>query len=328
MTPDFPRITKWLAESDLDEKHAAYDFKFSDPIAPAFEYFLGLETVPGHEEKLQGIITSCKGPPKRNAHLVNWAAFCAELGAIYLLGDRLALPIVGLDQPSPRSPTRNCDVTAEVKGRFKFFEVKRRSTEDLQIPPPLLTQRLSELDLPYKLSIQLIKRDYDCHDLDKKLQLLQEHLDFYCDDENRDLWHPCSEFPPSFGGGAFRVEFLDGALDGTTNNGFAEHVDPMSPDEVSSWLLETGKLGRDGGPMIPMAQQAAAQGADYLMSRVEPEGSWTEFVEEVFPNARPIGSRAFSVDDPALDGLHGIILFSRYDNFFIINSAAADHALL
>lgn len=324
MTQDFPRITKWRSESDLDENHAAYDFKLSDPIAPAFEFFLGLEGVPGYEEKLAEIRTRCTGPPNRNKHLVHWAAFCAELGAIYLLGGQLGLRILGLDRSSPRAPTRNCDVMAEVEGRPKYFEVKRRATEDLQIPPPLLSQRVSQLRLPYKLAIELHDSQYDCQDLETQLEKLREHLDFFDRHEDRDLWLQGDTVPPAFDAPGFSLWFHEGDPEGD----IAEHFEPMTGPELRSWLLEEGRPGRDGVPMVPKVRQAYDQGADYLISRLEPGGSWSAFVEEIFPNARPIGTGAFLVDDPALAGLQGIILFSKYDSFCIINSAAADYALL
>jgi hypothetical protein len=324
MTPDFPRITKWLAESDLDEKHAAYDFKFSDPIAPAFEYFLGLEEVPGFKEKLAEIRTSCAGQPNRNDHLVSWAAFCAELGAIHLLGGQLGLPILGLDQSSPRAPTRNCDVKAEVDGQPKYFEVKRKSSEDCQTAPHLLTDSLLSLDLPYQLSTEPGKEGYDCNGLDEHLVRLNEHVRFFRHHEDRDLWLQGDTVPPVFTSPGFSVWFREGEPEG----GIAEFFEPMTGDEIRSWLLEEGHPGRDGEPMVPKVRQARNQGADYLMCRVDPGGPWTDLVGNVFKFSCPSNSRAATVDDPALDGLHGIILFSRYDNFFIINSAAADHALL
>jgi hypothetical protein len=308
MLSNFPRVQRWLETAGLPEDHEAQGLSLSDPIVPALEYFLSLEEVPGFEERLTLLEKEPAGPPSKNTRGIKWASHCAEIGAICLLGQELGLRILGFDQRSPRAtrPDKNCDVAAEVEGSPTFFEVKRRSVEDLQIPPPLLRARLLQLDLPYSLSVEMIDPDYDCGDLDERMEEMAEHLVFMHDPDNKDLWWQGDTVPPAFPTKAFIVWFHEKDKD----FGLVEHFEPASEADIKSWLR--GKT-----------KEASEKGADYLTARVPSSGPWGDLVNECFDFATQDGPRSYSVRDAALSGLRGLILFSRYDRFCIVNDRGA-----
>lgn len=323
---DFPRVQRWLDSTPLDTNHEAKNLRPPDPILPALEYFLSLEGTPGFDGWLERLATEPVGPPNRNTRVVRWAALCAELGATCLPGRELGLPVLGFDQHSPRAsrPGSNCDLVVEVEGRPAFCEVKRRSAEDLQTPPPLVRDRLLELDLPYSLSIELLDRDYDCEDLEENLQSMEEWLAFMHDPENRLLWWPGESAPPEFSTPSFRIGFHEKG----EGRGLSEFFVPVTPADIRRWLLEPSTSTRDGSRMKPMVEQAREKGADFLMCRVEPGGPWVDLVQESFESVSPMTTRSFAVNAPRLHGLSGVVLFSRYDRFCIVHNEAGESVRL
>ena len=97
----YPKVEKLLAEQPFGPNPAAHDFALSDPIVPALEYFLSLDAVAGHGNKLDEIKKNPYETPRKNNARIQWASLCAEIGAICLLGKTLDLTIVGFDQVSP-----------------------------------------------------------------------------------------------------------------------------------------------------------------------------------------------------------------------------------
>lgn len=306
----FPRVQRWLATADLPEDHQARDLSLSDPIVPALEYFLSLQCVPGFERRFKNLEREATGPASRITGERDWASKAAELGAIRLIGRELGLPLLGFDQPSPRAAraSSDCDVVAEVEGKSTYFEVKRRSSEDLQTPPRLLRDELTKLDVPYSLSVEMHDRNYGCEDLNKILAGLSTFLDFMHEPENRDLWWGWETVPPAFPAGPFTLWFHEK----DTDSGLSEHLECDTRAALRTWLLR--KL-----------QEARGKGADYLMTRVDPAGPWGDLVVEYFGAADQDGPRTYSVTDAELDGLRGLVLFSHYDRFCIVNNQLTSH---
>ena len=131
---DFPRAQSWLRTAKLDEDHEARTLSLSDPIVPALEYFLSLQGVSGFESRRISLELEPVGPSCRITGERDWASKCAEHGGICLLGRQLGLPVLSFDESSPRAtrPRSNCDVVAEVEGTRTYFEIKRRTSEDLR----------------------------------------------------------------------------------------------------------------------------------------------------------------------------------------------------
>jgi len=242
----FPRATHWLKAAELEEGHPAKRIGPSDPILPALEFFLSLDHLPGFPRRLNLLEKEPSGELHRNTALVKWASHCAELGAISLLGQELGLEISGFDQTSPRAlrPASDCDVVAEYASVRLFFEVKRRSLEDLQTPPPLLRARLLELDIPYSMSVEILDADYDCGELDQSMEELGKHLELMLDPENRSIWWPHEPAPPPWSTQGFCVRFYEK----DESFGLPVLFSPLSESQVWRWLLDQKAQGaRDKG---------------------------------------------------------------------------------
>lgn len=317
----FVRVQQLLESGALGEEHYAASLDLSDPIVPALEYFLSLEHVAGFQGKLTELKTNPVGPITRNDRRVQWASLCAEFGAIRLLGRLLGVRIVGLDQASPRArrPGSNCDVVAVVNGGLVFVEVKRNAAEDKQVLPELLEKRLGELDLPFSISGELLDRNYDCSDLEQRLVEVAAHVAEF------ERWRaeglcPAERVPVPLDAGAFRAHFHDRA----EVTGGGQYFAPVFADDLRPYLIGPGGVGRDGARMIPMAEQASEKGADYLFCRVQAWEGWPDTVAECFGPATYKNERTYFVATPDMNDLRGIVLFSRYDEFCIINNLAVD----
>jgi hypothetical protein len=317
----YPLVEKFLAGDPFGPNHAAHNFKLSNPIVPALEYFLSIDAVRGHGKKLAEIRSKPVGTPCKNDRLIQWASLCAEIGAICLLGKALRLKIVALEQVSPRSarPNANCDIVAVVDGKNNYFEVKRNGAEDKQCLPEVLEDALSQLEgeLSFDITPELVDRDYDCSALDEKLSRLKDHVAAFQRRKEEGLTGEAK--PSTFEDEAFTVMFHPK----TRNNVGAHFFSPVFPKQLSPYLLGPGKSGRDGKPMTPMVQKAAEKGADYLVCRVPKWGDWTKVVGEIFEDFSYNKRVTYYSKDPRLDLLEGMVLFARYDDFCIVNNLRA-----
>lgn len=314
----FTRVKRLLDSGVFTACHFAAKLSLGDPIVPALEYFLSLEHVDGFSGKLHELRTKPVGSAHSNRRRVQWASMCAELGAIHLLGCTLGVPLVGFDKPSPKAnrPRSNCDIVARINDRLVHVEVKRNATEDSQVLPELLDDRLRELGSELNVGItgELLDRNYDCSDIEPRLIQIRQHVEAQRA-TTRGLQRSF------FSLGAFRVLLSNGDLP-------MQFYTPLSLDEVRKKLLGPGGVGRDGVPMQPLVPQAIDKGADYLflrMPRVE-SAEWGEIVQTLFPNQTyKCGSdRLYVTSDRTLQGLRGIALFARYDDFCIVGTSAAE----
>ena len=319
----YPLVEKFLADKPFGPNHAAHDFTLCDPIVPALEYFLSIDAVTSHGEKLAEIKGNPVGTPCKNDRLIQWASLCAEIGAICLLGKTLGLEIVGLDQIAPRSvrPNANCDVVAVVNGEVKYFEVKRNAAQDKQRLPKLLEQRLNQLqsEIPFGMTPELVDRGYDCNGLDGKLSRIRDHVAAFQRRKEEGLTGGAK--PSTFEDEAFTVMFHE---EGKLAYRGRHYFSPVGPEELAPYLLGPGGTGRNGEPMTPMVQKATKKGADYLVCRVPKWGaSLTESVKKVFEYTSYSNGVTYFSKDPRLDPLEGVILFATYDDFCIVNNLRA-----
>lgn len=317
----FPRVQELIAR--LPEDHYAAGLKLSDPIVPALEYFLSLDQVPGFAKKLEELRLKRAGEGTTNDQVVQWASVCAELGGVCLLGRTLGLPILEFDQHSSRAQRANsdCDVVVLVNGSPAYVEIKRRASEDKQSLPKQLEEALIRLEgeLPFSLSAELHDRDYDCSDLVARVAAVRRHVEAFQDEQKQGL---CSgRARPLPIGGPFWVYFH--AKRGSPQRGLPEHFDPDCPETLKPYLLGPAEPGRDGKPKVPMVNQAIAKGADYLLCRVSRWEGWQEIVEGCFGRVTWSGERTCFAPEGCLQGLRGVVLFSRYDDFCIVNDPSA-----
>lgn len=318
---DFPRVQQLLESGAFRENHFAAHMEASDPIIPALEYFLSLEQVTGFSGKFRDIKEKPLGQKTTNERRVQWASSCAELGAIYLLGKTLDIVIIGFDQKSPQAtrPNSNCDVLVTINGHLTFIEVKRNAAEDKQELPELLEESLAALALPYSMTTELVDRYYDCSNLSVRLSELTQHVKIF--ENSRKSARRARQPPPFNAGDDFRVVFGAKSDDPMALAFFL----PVFTTQLKSYLVGSAATGKDGKPMPSMATQAAAKGADYLFCRIPTwNRSWQEIVDECFVSVTYRGGRTFFTTDSGLLNLRGVVLFSSYDNFCIVNNLNKD----
>lgn len=324
----FPRVQELIPQ--LPEGHFAAGLRLSDPIVPALEFFLSLDQVPGFAEKLEELKRKPVGPATTNARTVQWASLCAELGGITLLGKTLNLPIRGFDQQGPRRlrADSDCDLVVLLDGQETFVEIKRRAREDEQSLPELLEERLVQLqnELPYGIGVdfKVVRqaRRNEWPQPETFAEVVRQHVKAF---EHQGAQGECfgEEAPPSIGVGPIILSFYvkpEEPLEGRVGVGFG----PDCAEDLKPYLLGPGKIGRDGKRMTPMVQQAIEKGADYLLCRVSPWDGWQEIVEGCFGPVTWINPRASFAPAGCFGGLRGAVLFSRYDDFRIVNNPSTE----
>jgi len=320
----FPRVQELIPQ--LPEGHFAAGLKLSDPIVHALEFFLSLDQVPGFAEKLRDLKLKCVGPATTNAGAVQWAGVRAELEGICLLGRTLDLPIVGFDEHFSRALRANsdCDVVVLVNGNRTYVEIKGKAAEDEQRSLPrrldaCLVQLQSEL--PYDISVELRNPRYDCSDLDSLPAKVKEWPEIHRLLQEQGL-SDSEEMPPM--GGPICINFH--AKSDPPPRGIPVHFDPDGAIDAKGdynlkpWLVGPG----DGKSKIPMVEQAHAKGADYLLCRVSGWDGWEEIVRNCFGSVSWKTRRTCFASDVALSGLRGVVLFSDYDDFSIVNNPSTE----
>lgn len=315
---DFPLVQEFLKNDAFGTGHFAKELKFSNPIVPALEYFLSLKKVTGFSKKLEELTKKPCGTDNRNAKRVQWASLCAELGAICLLGKTLNFRIVGFDRHSSQAPKsdNDCDIVAMVNGHLTFVEVKRRASEDTQMLPKLLEDRLYKLALPFNITVNLLNAEYNCSDLDTRLAEIKHRVESFVSMNviGQSMEEPC---PASFLSDDFEVHFH--VKTGSTMKQFTQYS-PAFTEDLKPYLVGPSTIGKKGKPMTPMVNQALEKGAHYLFCRVPGWQTWQEIVEECFGFVTYTNGRTYFTADPGLRDLRGIVLFTRYDSFCIVNN--------
>jgi hypothetical protein len=305
-TTEYPRVRKLIDSGAFASDHYASDLTLSNPIIPALEFFLSLEDVTGFQSKYEKLLKSPVGSPSRNDRIVGWASMCAELGAIYLLAQGLKAQIVGFDRTSPKATRRksDCDIIAVVNGRLFFIEVKRKASQDKQEPPETLEAILSTLALPRNIcGVELRNRNYNCSDPDVEAAKIKEHVE-------RAIY--LGEEPWPFATDDYRITFGPGANTPNTSCLF----DPVFSEDLEPHLL--GPSEKEN--MVSMVEQAREKGADYLFCRTPKWEGWPAIVSNCFASVSYSNGRTYFTGDSRIHGLRGIVLFSRYDDFCVVNN--------
>ena len=305
-TTEYKRVQKLIDSGVFVHNHYAAQLSLSDPIVPALEFFLSLEDVTGFRSKYEKLLRSPIGSPNQNDRSVSWASICAELGAIHLLAHSLNTQIVGFDQVSAKA-TRSksdCDVVAVANGHLLFIEVKRKASQEKQEPPETLETVLSTLVLPRNIcGVELCNRNYNCSDPDAEAARIREHVEKAIDS---------GEEPGPFATDNYRITFGLGA----NSSHIPCLIDPVFSEELEPHLL--GPAPKED--MIPMVEQAREKGADYLFCRTPRWEGWPTIVASCFAPVSYSNGRTYFTDDSRIQGLRGIVLFSRYDDFCIVNN--------
>jgi len=320
------QVKEILEDKLLLEKAVRRHWEISDdPIFPTIEYFLSLENVSGFEKKRKDFL--CKLSPKnrdeKNDVMQALESVFAEFGAMLLLGKELRLPIVGFDQISPKKESnKDFDIVAVLNGRPTFFEVKRNCREIKQSVPEKLKEALYSysLELPYDFAVELKKRDYKWSDsnIEKLLGELKwyiAHIRSRLEARGLDMDQSISTFP-TFVNSEIKVLFSEKSRIAPC----MEFYDAVTIKDLRSFLLESGRMGKDGKEMVPMVKQAEKKGADYLICNVPGWDTFNEIVEGCFEELNFRNRLTFFTRDVRFGSLSGIVLFTKYDNFCIINN--------
>ena len=242
------------------------------------------------------------------------------MGAIALIGQQLDIPIIGFNQTSPKAqrPESDCDFVASAQGQLNFIEVKRNAAQDKQVLPEELEWRLNEIEvgLPFILTAELIDRNYNCTNIDRHLDDMQDHVKQFLSSNST----PATLIVPEpFEAEPFKISFQKKSM-GQTGGRFFK---PVFSEDLEPYLLGPGRAGRDGKPMVPMVTQAINKGADYLFCRVPGWEGLDIIVKKIFADITLANYRTFFTNDNRLDSLRGIVLFTRFDNYRIVNNLNA-----
>ena len=302
----FPRVQSLINNGAFTSDHYAANLALSDTIVHALEHFLSLEKVKGFSGKYDSLINFPVGSPDQNDRNMNWASMCAELGAIFLLSQTLNAHIVGFDQVSPYAtrPRSNCDILVIVNGHLVFVEVKRKASQDKQDLPETLEKVLRELKLPCNIcGVEMLNRDYKCHNLNTEALKIKEYAD---------KASHLTEVPLPYTTDDFRIYFELGPNTPRINNFF----DPAFSGDLATHLF--GPSPKTS--MIPMVDRARDKGANYLFCRTPRWENWPAVIETCFSGVSYSNGRTYFTDDVRMYGLYGIVLFSHYDDFCIVNN--------
>lgn len=315
----YPLTTKFIETTDLPKGNYLRTIPEGDRILPAFEYFLSLHRIEGFKSKLKEIKNNPIIDYEKNTGLVQWASICAEVGAIRLLGKELNIELTGFNQHSPKADSvgSECDIRGKWNNHVLYFEVKRNCKEDTQTLPDKLQSTLDNFDGPYVLAAQLLNRKYDSSNIGQLLIDIKAHIrEFEETIKKYNLRTPKTPWP--FSNKDIQIHFLD---PNKASSGW-HYLDPVSVNDICSFLLSPDRLGKDGKPMVPKVKQAAIQGADYLVCKIP---DWSDYsfsiiVNKCFENVIYENDDEYIVRDSRFENLAGIILFNRYDKFSIINN--------
>ncbi|MCK4295819.1 MAG: hypothetical protein KAX28_04080, partial [Candidatus Marinimicrobia bacterium] len=194
---------------------------------------------------------------------------------------------------------------------------KRNSKEDTQTLPDELRSTLDNFDCPYVLSAQLLNRKYDSSNI-KQLPIdIKAHI-LKWEETKKEYNLKNLKTPWPFSNKDIRIHFLD---PNEASSGW-HYLDPVSVNDICSFLLSSDRIGKDGKPMVPMVKQTAIKGADYLVCRIPDwsDYSFSMIVHKCFEKVIHENDDEYIVKDSRFENLAGIILFNRYDKFSIINN--------
>jgi hypothetical protein len=100
------------------------------------DYFLSLDVLPGFTDKYEFFrafnMNSSSIDKTQIEQEVAWRSLCTEFDALYIIGKRLRLEVLGFEQRSPRRSSakdQTCDFSAKKSGTMLYFEVKDKLSE-------------------------------------------------------------------------------------------------------------------------------------------------------------------------------------------------------
>ena len=297
--------------------------------------FLGKE----YHNKIEEILKRPISDPNGNAGIVAWHNILAELTALYILSNKLNLKVTGLERVSHRYSVQNrgkCDFRVENNHREIYFDVKDKSSELKQTPPPRLDRKLKEIKSPFVISPQLRNRNYKCDNLDQKIETIKNGI-------NQKKKEAAQLKRPLYG---FRLDLEDFEVFLTPKNkDLADNYygsDFFNPDDSiedsSNWLFGENSKVKESEPKKPMVKIAEEKGADYLMCLINPwigNGikTFDDFIKGLFSNnvktayiLKPTSEkckriRIYESTDIRLGTkISGIIIFLSKGHFRIINN--------
>jgi len=321
-----------------------------DPKNSDIEYYLKLNRcIPGFDIQQDKLTKSPQNEPseQKNDFEVGYYSFLAECEALHLIGDTLKLKIVGLNQVSARvenpklytkkNKDPDCDIVAEKNGKNIYFEVKKRSAEEKQIPPNALVKIIKEFkqgSSEFTATPHWCNRTDNFREDDEQLLkiAIDSHIKRFQESRNKCRNKPLPLYWPLIAeverSKAEIIIYFNIKRDQVNYSfHFAKGENQL---DYLSYLFGEGKIGSDGKPMKPMSQLAEAKGADCLMCRVEDSHDlkqlFTEFQSEEHYKQEP--DRVFITDDSRLRTLTGIILYCSWKQYFIIRNSRVQKALI
>jgi len=296
----------------------------NDPCLPAINHFLSLQGIPGFDAKKNEFLRGRKSLPEKNSREVDFAGLLAEFEAMRLIGKGLGLTIVGLEQAPPESQ-KKCDIVAALNGTETFFEVKNRSAVHTQKPPGALQQAVREAGLPFDGRPEWFggQKNFTSADATQIKAASRQHIKEFQQGTNRRRKSPAPLYWPEIAKvDRYKkqvVVYFKPRKPTSNPSGYLADVDLIK--DYCSYILGTGKSGKDGRRMSPMVQAAENKGADYLVCRVAGWPALTNIVEGCFQSIRRSSPSVCYSCDPRLGALSGVLLFTSHDKFLVVNNS-------
>lgn len=300
----------------------------NDPCLLTINYFLSLDGIPGFGVKRKEFLQPRKNLPEKNSREVDFAALLAEFEAMRLIGTDLGLIIVGLEQP-PHGFQKKCDIVGKLNGTDTFFEVKNRSKDHTRKPPEALQKTVREAALPFDARPEWFgkKEGFTSENKTCLKAAIRQHIEHFLEGNNRRRKKPIPLYWPKeaeVDRSKKQVVVYFRLRKHTSNpSGYLAGVDLI--DDYSSYILGTGKTGRDGKEMSPMAHEAEKKGADYLVCRVAswPDLRVRDIVKGCFQPVQRSSPFVYYSCDPRLGTMSGVLLFTSHDRFLVVNNSNA-----
>jgi len=284
----------------------------------AFEHFLSLSDVPDHGKKRSEANDKFSAYNRDNRTINEYIALesiCTEIKACWLLHEYFSVSITGFDEHSPKAtnPNNNCDLRISVQNEPLYIEVKRKCSDESQDVPPGVINIIEKANLGYSLGIETKPKKRFNLNPDEFLGIIEKHLS------------DCKEWMEKYVPAKHRVmknyENDEMIVRFFQTDGFSSvvrHFTPSTIPDICSYLLVSGTIGQNGKEMIPMVKLAIEKGADYLMCMIPHWHNLDELIQYCFSSQNHVSKYEITVWDGRLDGLQGLILFDKKNEFRII----------
>ncbi|MBL7148488.1 MAG: hypothetical protein ISS80_00265 [Candidatus Cloacimonetes bacterium] len=316
----YPKICDFILNTELDNNYYFLTLRYNNSIMNPLEHFLGLNELKGFDGKLDEIKRDAIKTHNNNEGSIKWYSICAELHAIYIIGEQLGYKILGFEQRAPKAISGTCDIKAKKNSNNQFFEVKCKCSQTAQGLPKNLWDFLVNFKSNFILTARLNNRKYQYNNFEDLKSKLIQHIESW--ESSASKAFP-NDVPPPYQGKNLTIYFFNSGISGGC------FFRPDCIESIHDYLFNSNSLGKNGEYMIPMVSQAEQKGADYLCCKIPDwdDYNYDQIMECSFEKYKKITPTEYETTDKKMKRLKGIILFSRYDKYCIINRSRLNTSL-